>query len=282
MEAMSPAVARLRHGNERAYGVILAGCGGPIWILLAIAVVAQLALKPVAGILLLFELAIVVLVVLAGAAWFRAHAFGNMVLLGEQQFPDLHRRVTDGAATLGLTPAPAAFLYNGNGLMNAFARRLLGGRYVFLTSALVEAQTDAQVQFVIGHELGHHAAGHLDPFRTLLKLPGHAVPFPGPAYSRSRAFTCDRVGAYLSGDAEAARAALQMLGCGCRRLNAAMNTEAFIAQEALVPPVFGFLTEIFRSHPRLTRRVRAIRYGVTAAGVNRNPASAPAPGEMPA
>jgi Zn-dependent protease with chaperone function len=39
----------------------------------------------------------------------------------------------------------------------------LGSRYVFLTSALVEATNDAQVRFVVGHEIGHHAAGHLNP-----------------------------------------------------------------------------------------------------------------------
>ena len=87
----------------------------------------------------------------------------------------------------------------------------------------------------------------------------HLVPFLMSAYSRSREYSCDSIGAYLSNDLAASRGALQMLGCGCRRLNGSMNCEAFMAQEDLVPPVFGFLTEIFRSHPRLTRRVAAIK-----------------------
>jgi hypothetical protein len=37
-----------------------------------------------------------------------------------------------------------------------------------------------------------------------------------------------------------------------------MNSNAFMAQEKRMPPIFGFLTEIFRTHPRLTRRVAAI------------------------
>ena len=53
-----------------------------------------------------------------------------------------------------------------------------------------------------------------------------------------------------------------MLGCGCRRLNEAMNCETFMAQEAMSPPVFGFLSEIFRSHPRLTKRKNATGRGV--------------------
>ena len=86
-----------------------------------------------------------------------------MVLLGPNQFPELHAMVGDAARVLGMDTPPKAFLYNSNGLINAFARRLLGGRFVFLTSALVEASSDEQVRFVVGHELGHHAAGHLNP-----------------------------------------------------------------------------------------------------------------------
>jgi Zn-dependent protease with chaperone function len=148
-------------------------------------------------------------------------------------------------------------------MVNAFARRIFGGRYVFLTSGLVEAQSDAQVKFVIGHELGHHAAGHLNFFSHFLRLPGHFVPFLGSAYSRARESSCDRIGAVLSGDVAASVSALGMLSCGCRRLNGGLNCDALMDQEALVPPVFGFISEIFRSHPRITRRMAAIRHGVS-------------------
>jgi len=211
-----------------------------------------------------YGVAVTVFVWLMSAAY-RASAFGNMVLIGPNQFPDLHRMVVEGSQELGLSEAPTVFIYNSNGLFNAFARRLLGGRYVFLTSALVEANNDAQVRFVIGHELGHHAAGHLNPWLNTLKLPAHGVPFLGKAYSRSREYTCDSIGAYLSKDAHASRSALQMLGCGCRRLNPQMNCDAFVEQENRVPPIFGFLTEINRTHPRLTRRVAAIGAGVMQA-----------------
>jgi Zn-dependent protease with chaperone function len=201
---------------------------------------------------------------IAGAAY-RASAFGNMVLVGPRQFPEFHAMVVEASRQIGLSHPPKTFIYNSNGVFNAFARRLLGARYLFLTSALVEANSDAQVRFVIGHELGHHAAGHLNPWLNALRLPAHLVPFLGKAYSRSREYTCDSIGAYLSKDAAASRSALQMLGCGCRRLNASMDCESFIAQENMVPPVFGFLTEICRSHPRLTRRVAAINSSIAGA-----------------
>ena len=258
---MQHTIATLRTRGEKAYRTLMILFGILLWSLIGIGVGAGLSNPKMAPLVYLYggyALAIWIFILIAAAAY-RATAFGNMILLGPKQFAELHAMVVQGSQDIGLPAPPRTFLYNSNGLFNAFARRLMGGRYVFLTSALVEANSDAQVRFVIGHELGHHAAGHLNPWMNTLKLPAHAVPFLGPAYSRSREYTCDNVGAYLSKDFAASRTSLQMLGCGCRRLNQAMSCEAFMEQEAMVPPLFGFLTEIFRSHPRLTRRVAAIR-----------------------
>jgi Zn-dependent protease with chaperone function len=260
---MSNVVANLRTGKEKTYGVMAIAFGVVLWLLFALGLLGALAsgnpdVVAVLWLYIFYGLVVWFIYFLAGV-FYRATAFGNMILLGPQQFPQLHDMVVSGSQELEMRTPPRAFLYNSNGLLNAFARRILGGRYVFLTSALVEANNDEQVRFVIGHELGHHAAGHLNPWLNFLKMPAYVVPFLMPAYSRSREYTCDRIGAHISKDAVASRGALQMLGCGCRRLNEAMNCEAFEAQEALVPPIAGFLTEIVRSHPRLTRRVAAIR-----------------------
>jgi Zn-dependent protease with chaperone function len=51
-----------------------------------------------------------------------------------------------------------------------------------------------------------------------------------------------------------------MLGCGCQKLNGKMNLFAFEKQEFLVPQTTGFIAELFRSHPRLTKRVIALKY----------------------
>jgi len=255
---VAPIVNRLRHPNETGFGAAMYIFGGFLWLFLGIGLVAELVTKPAEGFTTLSYMAGFVLFTVISSAMYRAHAYGHFVLLGPDQFPHLHRMVEEGAAELGLSPAPKAFLYNSNGLVNAFARRILGGRFIFLTSALVELETDPQVKFVIGHELGHHAAGHLNWVRNLLKLPAHFVPFLAPAYSRGRELTCDRIGAYLSEDRDACRSALQMLACGCRRLNSTMSCDAFEAQESQVPAFTGWLGLIFSHYPRTTQRVIAI------------------------
>ncbi len=260
---MSTVADRLRSPKEKALHLTALVVGTLLWVLIAFWVWSALRspdprIAGVTGVYVFYVVVIGGFVFLSGVLY-RASAYGNMILLGPDQFPHLHAMVVAGSSALGLSSPPKTFLYNSNGVFNAFARRILGGQFVFLTSALVEAETDAQVNFVIGHELGHHAAGHLNPWLNFLKLPAHFVPFLMPAYSRSREYSCDRIGAHLTDDLTEARRSLQMLGCGCRRLNEAMSDNAFERQEALVPPISGFLVEISRTHPRLTRRVIALR-----------------------
>ena len=190
---------------------------------------------------------------------FRANAYGNMILINENQFPELHEMIVSGAKKLGMHTPPEAFLYNSNGIMNAFARQIFGKKYILLTSSLVDVNNEEQIRFIIGHELGHHVAGHLNVWASLLKLPAYVIPFLGSAYSRQREYTCDKIGYYVSKDIEKSCTAIQMLGCGCSKLNGKLNLFEFEKQELHVPPIFGFLTEIIRSHPRLTRRVIALK-----------------------
>ncbi len=258
--------AGTRHPRERLYGTVLSVLGAVFWIAFLGFMGFLLLHNPAAFALYLVDIAVLALLLLVSALVFRAYIYGHYVLVGPAQFAHLHQAVAEGAARLGLAVPPVTFVYNSNGVLNAYARRLLGRRFMFLTSALIEVETEAQVRFVIGHELGHHAAGHLSPLNTLLHLPGHVVPFLGRAYSRARELTCDRIGAYLSEDLQACRSALAMLACGCQRLNASLSCDAFEAQEALVPGFMGWLTLVFSRYPRTTQRVAAI------SGVFRMPA----------
>lgn len=257
--------ANMRYPRENLYGAMLSISGAILWIVF-IAIMDRLWLSsPKVFTLYASYIVVFTLFVLISSLVFRAYVYGHYVLVGPTQFPHLHGAVVEGATRLGLNPVPVTFVYNSNGVLNAFARRLFGKRFVFLTSALIEVETDAQVRFVIGHELGHHAAGHLNPYRNLLRLPGHFVPFLGRAYSRRRELTCDRLGAYLSEDLHACRSALNMLACGCQRLNASLNCDAFEAQEKLVPGFIGWVTLIFSRYPRTTQRVIAISQPFQAA-----------------
>jgi len=279
---MTVEISQIKHPKEKLYGSIMLGFGALIWALFI-------------GFILLALLRGQVHVALIAALYFfgfwlvsywlraltRAYMIGHFVMVGPNQFPQLHRMVEEGARALNLAEAPQTFVYNSNGVMNAMALRLVGRqRYIWLTSALLDADDDEQVRFVIGHELGHHAAGHLDEPWSYLRFPGHFIPFLGAAYSRGRELTCDRIGALVCRDLTASRSALQMLASGSAKLNAQMNADAFQKQEQMVPGIAGFLLHIFSHYPRHTRRVEAVTQWYLAqrpAGTSARPSAVPQP-----
>lgn len=252
-------VKQIRHPKEQLYGGLVTVAGTILWLIAAAGLAALLAQNQgVQLLVLLIEVVIFTGVLQLFKLFFRAWLFGHAVLVSPDQFPALHERLAAAARKLGLNATPQTFIYNSHGLTNAFAMRILRTRMVLLTSAILDVGNDAQVDFIVGHELGHHAAGHLSFWKNLLRYPGLIVPFLGPAYHRARELTADRVGAFCSGDYDASRTALQMLACGSARLNSSMNADAFSAQEAQVPAITGFLLHIFSGYPRLTRRAREV------------------------
>lgn len=259
---MPPNIKKLRYPREKFYGAMLTGIGTLVWVIILAGMLAAAAAKPHLWGLFVELLVYIVLfwiVSLIGAALYRAYALGNMVLLSEHQFPELYAIHCETARALGLADIPRAFIHNAGGVMNAFAIRLMGGRYVFLSAALVEIEEDAQLRFVIGHEIAHHALGHLGRASHFLRIPAYMVPFLYRAYSRAREYSCDAVAASVLTDIRDGLGALQMLSCGVKRLNGKMNSDMFSNQEALVPGAAGFVVEIMSTHPRMTRRVARLK-----------------------
>lgn len=256
---MNDIVKIYKTSKESTYNFILCTIGVIIYASVVYSLVAMERDALMSLLPLIFYFVVIILFFAISAWLFRANAMGNMILITGDQFPHIHKMVVEGANKLGLKSVPDTFLYNSNGLFNAFARETLGRKYLMLTSSLVDATNDEQVKFVIGHELGHHAAGHLTFIGFWLRFPARIIPLLHKAYSRQCEYTCDKIGYFISRDVDSSCSAIQMLGCGCQKLNGKMNLFAFEKQEDLVPSTSGFIVEIFRSHPRLTRRVIALK-----------------------
>ena len=223
--------------------VLLVSLG--LWALLAISIIG-LAYVALIGLFLFF-------VHLA----FVTHLRGSAVRLGPAQFPELHARVQELARAAGVRREPEAYLLEAGGSLNALATKFFRGRMIVLFSDLLDAcgSDTAARDMVIGHEIGHLKAGHLD--HLLLTGPGRLMPFLGAAYSRACERTCDRWGAALCGDPAGATRGLAILAAGGSHAKG-MNLETFVAQRRDLDNGWMTLGSWLSAYPPLSERVELL------------------------
>jgi len=194
-----------------------------------------------------------------------AHLTGNGVRVGSNQLPHLWRRVEAASHKLGLAQPPETYVVQSGGVLNAFATKLLSRRFVVLYSDLVDAcelrnpsldQADAratELDFILGHEIGHIACNHLN----WQLLPARLVPLLGAAYSRACEYTCDACGHAVTGDIDVSTRALAILAGGpivAQRI----DLEAFAGQRSMASGFWAGVYELNASHPYLPKRVAAL------------------------
>ena len=117
----------------------------------------------------------------------------NGVRITEEQFPEAHRMVAEAAERFGMRQVPDAYVVLGNGVINAFASGHGFRRYVAVNSDLFEVGTrdpDA-LRFVIGHEVGHIAAGHTSFWRQFGVSVANVIPGVGSTLGRAQEYTAD-------------------------------------------------------------------------------------------
>ncbi len=220
--------------------VVLAAAG--IWLMLAISIIGIAYAALLAVFFFLTHVAFV------------AYVRGSAVRLGPEQFPDLHRRVEELSRSAGLREPPAAYLMQAGGSLNAFATKLFRSRMIVLFSDLLDAcgPDDGARDFIVGHEIGHIRAGHLNWMWII--LPGMLVPFLGGAYSRARERTCDRYGAALSNDTPGALRGLSVLAAGGPRAPQ-VNLQAWASQRSDLDTGWMTLAYWLAGYPPLCERI---------------------------
>lgn len=182
-----------------------------------------------------------------------AHLKSESVLVTEQQLPTLHQTYMEVVAQLELAVAPPLYILQAHGLLNAFATRWSGRHFVVVYSDMLEAcgEDTAQIRFLLGHELGHVRSNHV--LKKMLLLPGLLFPLIGSAYSRACEGTCDRYGAYASGDLRASAQAMLILAGG-KRAWLQMDPDVFSAQYKAERGFFVSWHELTSGYPTLSQR----------------------------
>lgn len=203
-------IDQLRDPDEKSALMIMAIASAPIWLILLIWIIATFGVG-------LVIIGFIWLSRRMGELFAAAYIKTNAVQVSPTQLPELHQVVQQCAQRLRMEP-PAVYVLQQN-VFNAFAAKLGGGRIVVLLSGAVDSillKGDThQIAFLVGHEFGHHLAGHLDTRHRLAHL-GAWLIWVYLWYSRRREITCDRVGLYCCGSLKAALAAMANMTVGAQ------------------------------------------------------------------
>ncbi|WP_082393071.1 M48 family metallopeptidase [Nocardia arizonensis] len=176
------------------------------------------------------------------------------------QFPDAHRMVVEAAARFGMAKVPEAYVVLGNGAINAFASGHGFRRFVAVNSDLFEiggaARDPDALAFIIGHEVGHIAAGHASYWRWLGMYTVPYLPILGGSLQRAQEYTADNHGYCYNH--EGARGAMRTLAGG-KYLNALVGFDEMADRAPAEGGFFVWLYNGLVSHPVLTWRMWALR-----------------------
>jgi hypothetical protein len=144
-----------------------------------------------------------------------------------------------------------------------------GRLFVMFSSSLLESFTGAELQFVLGHELGHHIYGHHDiPVGYILQ--GGVNPLPDLvlelfAWSRYAEISADRAGAFCANDFESVARSIFKLASGLSSDVIDFNLDDFLNQvddmrmEDQEPGMSAPKEDWFSSHPFSPLRIKALQ-----------------------
>jgi Zn-dependent protease with chaperone function len=241
----------LRHHRETT---LLIGCIGVTLLAVVGAVSRALSGDPNEPLLLL---SIPLLVYFVRGQLF-ARQRVNGVRITEAQFPEAYRMVAEAAESFGMRHAPEAYIVLGNGTINAFASGHGFRRYVAIHSDLFEvggrlADPDA-LRFVIGHEVGHIAAGHTSFWRQFAVSVAQVIPGVGSTLGRAQEYTADN---HAYAFCPEGVQGMRVLAAG-KYLYPAVDFDDIAARAHTDTGFFVLLVNLLSSHPVNTFRFAAL------------------------
>ena len=200
----------------------------------------------------------------------RRHLLATSVRMSETMAPDLHAIARDCSERLDLGIDLELYVF-ASPVFNAMCFKPEDGRlFVMFASSLLEAFDEAEIRFVMGHELGHHAYRHHDiPIGYILR--GQERPDPRLAldlftWSRYAEISADRAGAHCAQDLNAVARSLFKLASGLTGRSIQFNLDDFLSQvdamqvEDAQPGQGAPKEDWFSTHPFSPLRVKALQH----------------------
>ncbi len=228
--------------------------------------------------------------------WERLALLGSAVRVSDKQFPEIAGIFAQTCARLGVDQPP---LYLASGSFNALTAGV-DRPYVVISPGVITL-TPSELEYVLGHELGHIKLQHVLYGTVARALPLFAslVPVAGQLltsglnlaiqeWQRRAELSCDRYGLLANQDLQAALRLMVKVAGAPPALYSQINTGAFLdqydelteAQNDKVSLVYRVLSELRLSHPWMVVRAkelaRWVESGAYAALIETGDAEEPA------
>ena len=199
----------------------------------------------------------------------RRHLLSTSVRLSPNMAKSLHATADECREKLAMEIPLELYVFPSPSYNAACVKPEAGRLFVMFSSAILQAFTESEIRFVMGHELGHHLFGHHDiPIGYIMR--GQTRPNPRLAltltsWSRYAEISADRAGAYCANDLESVAHALFKLASGLGGQYAEFSLDDFLNQvdemqlEEAQPGQGAPMEDWFLTHPFSPLRVKALK-----------------------
>lgn len=257
----TPSLESLRDPREKTALVWLYLASVPAWLFLILWCVISLGIP-------LVIIGGVWLFIAFGEMMFAAYLKTNAVRVSRTQLAEVYRAVNSCCQRLGME-APDVYVMQQN-VWNAFATKIFGQRMVVLFSGAVDSillKGDMQqLTWLVGHELGHHWAGHLNLSQKLARVGGWFI-WVNLWHSRRAELTCDRVGLFCAGSLKASQLALVNATAGAQLAGKVNLKEAASQWQIHRREFFVRYRTLYATHPHLLARLDHLNGAAAELGI---------------
>ncbi len=200
-----------------------------------------------------------------------AEKIASGVPISPRSYPDMSSILKECTEYLGIE-TPRAYISSSLPGLNAATFGSDEEPYLFISPLLAKSMSKQQLKFVIGHECGHIAMGHM-MYHTLVNyatLASSLIPMVGPiigtvgtlplnAWSRRSEITADRAGFLCCGDLETAKRTLLQLQMPFMEA-AEVDMDEYVrnSEKYLKGSAIRRLGEYNDAHPIIPKRMHAL------------------------
>jgi len=201
--------------------------------------------------------------------------YGPMVASGvplnEKNYPEINTMINECVAELGIK-RPYTIVTSHISGINAVTFGSDEEPYIAISPLMIKTMSPLQLKFVIGHECGHIAMGHV-MYHTVVNLAtlfAQSVPvigriinmvgaMPLMAWSRRSEVSADRAGLLCCGDGETAKRTLLQISMPFMDAGD-INLDDYVenSQKYLENGILRKVTEINDAHPIIPKRINAL------------------------